>query len=250
MYKNECAPISKVFYRPIEASIRWAGLLRHKQTILALISSPRNLPVSLDCPRWSELRLYTDRIYDGILNKELPFGRNGITMNDADLIDSPDLTVRHVDLKHWMRTQYPDQRPGFLFSRAERTAHPFITMETGQALLVERRALKSALHQCKHHLNELQEKHDALLKHAMLAPTSVQCQISDRAETTYLNIIGGMLELMLGQTPSGAPYSSFKTQDAVVSALISHHGGAMGIAERTLCGKFATARRQLRSATV
>lgn len=65
---HDNAPLSKVFYRPIEASIRWAGLLRYEQVILALISSPRNLPLALDCPRWGELRLYTERIYDGILN--------------------------------------------------------------------------------------------------------------------------------------------------------------------------------------
>ena len=93
--KND-APTSKVFYRPLEASIRWAGLLRYEQVILASVSSPMNLPQSLDCPRLGELRLYTDRIYDGILNGELPFGQHGITTRDTALIESPDLTVRHV----------------------------------------------------------------------------------------------------------------------------------------------------------
>ena len=248
MHKN--APISKVFYRPIEASIRWAGLLRYEQVILASISSSRNLPQSLDCPRWGELQLCTDRIYDGILNGELPFGRDGITTHDTELMDSPDLTVRHVDLKCWMRQHYPEQRPGFLFSRSERIAHPSISLETGQAMLVERQALKSALEQSKRQLRELQDKHNALLKQSTVIPACGQCPISDRAEATYLNIIGGMLELMLGQSPSGAPYSSFKTQEAVVSALVAHHSGVMGIAERTLNGKFATARRQLRNASL
>ena len=45
--KND-APTSKVFYRPLEASIRWAGLLRYEQVILASVSSPMNLPQSLD----------------------------------------------------------------------------------------------------------------------------------------------------------------------------------------------------------
>ncbi len=242
-------PLSKVFYRPIEASIRWAGLLRFKHVILASISSPRHLPNSLDCPRWSELRLYTDRIYDGILNGELLFGQNGITTHDAALIDSPDLTVRHIDLKRWMHQHYPEHRPGFLFSRSERIAHPVISLETGQAMLVEQLALKSALEQSRRQLRELQEKHDALLKQSTVIPACAQCPISDRAEATYLNIIGGMLELMLGQSPSGAPYSSFKTQEAVVSALVAHHRGVMGIAERTLNGKFATARRRLHTAT-
>lgn len=247
---HKIAPTSKVFYRPIEASIRWAGLLRYEQVILASISSPRNLPQSLDCPRWGELRLYTERIYDGILNGELSFGQDGITACDTALIDSPHLTVRHVDLKRWMRQHYPEQRPGFLFSRSERIAHPVISLETGQAMLVERMALKSALEQSKRQLHELQEKHDGLLKQSTVIPACSQCPISDRAEATYLNIIGGMLELILGQSPSGAPYSSFKTQEAVVSALVAHHSGVMGIAERTLNGKFATARRRLHSATL
>ncbi|EDT3379542.1 MULTISPECIES: hypothetical protein [Pseudomonadota] len=246
MHQNEQA--SKVFYRPIEAAIRWAGLLRYEHVVLAAISSSRHLPQSLDCPRWDEVRLYTDRIYDGILNGELPFGKNGITINDTKLIDSPELTVRHVDLKRWMHEHYPGQRPGFLFSRSERIAHPFITVETGQAMLVERMALKSALQQCKRQLLELQERHDALLKQSTAIPACAQCPISDRAEATYLNIIGGMLDLMLGQSPSGTPYSCFKTQEAVVSTLIAHHGGVMGITERTLNGKFAIARRRLHSA--
>ncbi|MEN1775821.1 hypothetical protein AAIH35_30775, partial [Pseudomonas aeruginosa] len=108
-------PLSKVFYRPIEAAIRWAGLLRYKASILASIASPRCLPQTLDCPRWNECRLYSERIYDGILNSELPFGKNGITLNDPELVSSPDLTIRHVDLKRWMRTHYPEHRPGFLF---------------------------------------------------------------------------------------------------------------------------------------
>ncbi len=45
---------SKVFYRPIEAAIRWAGLLRYLPMILATIASPRVLPRSLNCPRWNE----------------------------------------------------------------------------------------------------------------------------------------------------------------------------------------------------
>jgi len=61
-------------YRPLEASIRWAGLLRYEQVILASVSSPMNLPQSLDCPRLGELRLYTDRIYD--LEDTLATSRN------------------------------------------------------------------------------------------------------------------------------------------------------------------------------
>ncbi|MBB6055622.1 hypothetical protein [Tolumonas osonensis] len=178
----------------------------------------------------------------------MTFGKDGITINDPELVSSPDLTVRHVDLKRWMRTHYPEHRPGFLFSRGERMAHPFITLETGQALLLERLALQAALDHSRRETRELQAQHEALLKQSAVLLASQQCTISDRAETTYLNIIGGMLTLMLGHSPSGVPYSSFKTQEAIVTALLAHYGGTMGITERTLNGKFANARKNVRSA--
>ncbi len=245
---HENLPASKVFYRPIDAAIRWAGLLRHKQEILSCISSPRHLPHRRDCPRWEVLRLCTDRIYDAIVNRELAYGKNGVTLNDESLLDSDELTVRHVDLKHWMSQYYPGHRPGFLFSRSERAAHPFITLEAGQAMLVERKAIKLMLKQYRQQLQELQMQYDSLSGQLPGICTRDQHSVSDRAEATYLNIIGGMLTLMLGTSPSGKAYSSFRTQEAVVSALIAHHQSVMGITERTLNGKFASARRRLRSA--
>ena len=246
---HDSPPVSKVYYRPIEAAIRWAGLLKHKKEILRLISWPRHLPMTLDFPGWTELRLCTERIYDAIFNGELPYGCNGITQNDKALWDSPDLTIRHVDLKRWMRDQYPEHRPAFLFSRRERIAHPIITLETGQAMLVERKALKAELKQCRRQLEMLQKQHHVLSNQIEVTPACNKYSITNRAESTYQHIIGGMLDLMLGQSPAGTPYSCFKTQEAIVSALIAHHDGVMGITERTLNGKFAQARRRMRSLT-
>ena len=59
--------------------------------------------------------------------------------------------------------------------------------------------------------------------------------------------MGGLLTLLLGKSPSGTPYSSFLTQEAIISAMVAHHGNAMGITERTLQAKFALARRNLQS---
>lgn len=243
---HDSPPVSKVHYRPIEAAIRWAGLLKHKKDILRSISSPRHLPMTLNFPGWAELRLCVERIYDAIFNGELPYGCNGITQNDKALWDSPDLTIRHLDLKRWMRDHYPEQRPAFLFSRCERIAHPVITLEAGQAMLVERQALKAELDHYRRKLQALQEQHHVLSKRIEVIPACNECSITDRAESTYQHIIGGMLDLMLGQSPAGSPYSSFRTQDAIVTALVAHHSGVMGITERTLNGKFAQARRKMR----
>src|SRR3546814_9303499 len=79
---HENPSTSLVFYRPIEAAIRWAGLLRYEQEILSTISSPRNLPRTLGYPRWDDVLLCMDRIYDAVIHRELPYGQNGVTLND------------------------------------------------------------------------------------------------------------------------------------------------------------------------
>ncbi|MEP9324990.1 hypothetical protein PPMP20_17890 [Paraburkholderia phymatum] len=71
-------------------------------------------------------------------------------------------------------------------------------------------------------------------------------RLGRREETTYLNIIGGLLHLLLGKSPgSGKKYSSFASQDAVISGLLAHFDGAPGISKRTLESKFAEAKRSI-----
>lgn len=71
------------------------------------------------------------------------------------------------------------------------------------------------------------------------------CGIHARAETTYLNIIGGLLELMLGRTPAGKPQSAFDSQAAIADALLAHYSGQPGISKRTLDEKFPQARKSI-----
>ena len=67
----------------------------------------------------------------------------------------------------------------------------------------------------------------------------------ERAETTYLNIIGAMLTLMLGKTPTGEPQSIFDNQSVIIAALLEHFDKKPGISARTLEDKFAAAKRSL-----
>ncbi len=75
----------------------------------------------------------------------------------------------------------------------------------------------------------------------VLAPKDV----SDREESTYLNIIGGLLGLMLGETPAGAKQSVYINQSAIVSALLVHYEDKAGISKRTLESKFAKANKSI-----
>jgi hypothetical protein len=51
--------------------------------------------------------------------------------------------------------------------------------------------------------------------------------------------------LMLGKTPGGKPEAMFRSQAAVIDALLSHHPGKPGISVSTLEAKFAEANRFL-----
>jgi hypothetical protein len=69
--------------------------------------------------------------------------------------------------------------------------------------------------------------------------------LTSRAETTYLNIIGGLLALMLGKSLAGTRQSIFNNQTAIIDALLAHYPDKPGIAQRTLEGKFAAANSSL-----
>src|SRR5260221_14159479 len=92
---------AKVYYRPIEAAIRWSGLVRFESRILDAMGR-RQVPDTEDFPRWPLLRLNAERIVDALTNGDLAYGKGGITCEDRSLLDDPDLTIRHVDLKTWM----------------------------------------------------------------------------------------------------------------------------------------------------
>lgn len=71
--------------------------------------------------------------------------------------------------------------------------------------------------------------------------------IGPKSETTYLNIIGAMLHLMLSQSPGGQRYSSFTTQTAIIEKILAHHPNKPGISQRTIEDKFAAANREISS---
>jgi len=238
---------AKTYYRPIEAAVRWCGLLRFEQRILEALEQ-RAMPEPGEFPRWPLLRLYAERIFDALTHGELPGGKAGIVLDSQrPALDDPELTVRHVDLKAWMSQFYPGDRPGLLFDGIERAVHPAVSVDTLNILLADREAAKSQLAELALVHETLRTAHEALAKeHATRAANDEQAREPGlRSETTYLNIIGGLLTLLLGNSPSGAAYSSFRSMDAVVSALIAHHEGRPGLSERTLWSKLAQARRHL-----
>ena len=86
-------PRSMVLYRPIEAAIRLSGLTRHEPYILQVLNG-RRLPEPGEFLQWPTLRRNAERIYDGILNKELRVAINGIAVRRAAVPDDPNVRDR------------------------------------------------------------------------------------------------------------------------------------------------------------
>ena len=238
MPRNNYLHIPKTYYRPIEAATRWSGLERFESQILSTLGT-RSLPALNDFPRWPMLHVNTERILDGMRHGDLAFGRGGITCNDPSLLNDPEVTVRHVDLRAWMVRYYPDQKPSFLFDEFERGLHPAVCLENVQALMADREALQLRVATYE---DELARLRDAIKRHPQ-----GDGPLGPRSETTYLNIIGAMQKLMLGNAPCGSPNSLFRTVDSLIEAMVAHHRGLAGISERTLWAKLTAARKQVES---
>ena len=160
------------------------------------------------------LRLFAERIFDALAHDELPFGKAGIAHESQRLaLDDPDLIVRHVDLRAWMSYYYPGERPQFLFDEIERELHPAVNLATLNVLLADRRSVKVQLAELAQLHAALQAQYEALAKeHAVrIAESSGEREPGLRSESTYLNIIGGLLTLLLGKSPAASPIHPSRT---------------------------------------
>ncbi|WP_249825011.1 protein kinase [Escherichia coli] len=246
---KSCSSLEKAYYTPVEAALRWCNLIDHEISILERVGGDV-LPGVGMFPQWPCLRVNAEKILDAIQNNEIPYGRDGKTVKPGEQVAKHRLTVRHSDLKSWMSKNYPNQKPDFLFDAVEQQLHAGITVEAYQTLQAENKRLNIRLadavktfRQQKSEISALQGERDSLRQ---MVNNSVQ-NIDQRSETTYLNIIGGLLSLMLGCSPAGVKQSVFENQSSIISSLLGHFGGKQGISARTLEAKFAEANKSIKS---
>ncbi|WP_157381260.1 protein kinase [Tepidiphilus margaritifer] len=185
-------------------------------------------------------------IHDAIERGALPASReNGKVTNEHIAPER-----RHVSREHlraWIAKEHPADKPEFLFDEIERKTHAAINADAFRALQADRDAARAELERAKawaadtiREMDALRGERDSL--RAMVERMNIP---GERAETTYLNIIGAMLALMLGKSPAGKPQSIYDNQAAIIAALLGHYEGKPGISARTLEEKFAAAKRSL-----
>ncbi|TWC63020.1 hypothetical protein FBY10_11539 [Pseudomonas sp. SJZ103] len=246
MYTNQdFNHLTKGFYRPIEAAIRWCNLMKYEALILESEWQHPEL-ITKTFPQWPCLQINTDRIFDAVRNHELPYGIFGATITPGVPVEYRLLTVRHTDLKWWMLHHYPDQRPTFLFGKLP-AENVQISIGTYLTLRADRDALEVELKASDTALRELLEELKAigLERESLRALVKAQGKLSERSETGYQYVIGALLETLLGSSPAGKPNSVFDSQAAIVDSIIAHYESTPGLSKRSLDKKFAAARRSL-----
>ena len=139
-------------------------------------------------------------------------------------IASEKLSRKEADRLLRLHTKH---RKGFLDRKREHRYYPAGGLPAHAVLVVRTRALRV-----------LQERVES--ENGGALP-----EIGLRAETTYQNIIGALLKLILGHSPGGKAHSVFKNQTAVIDALLAEHERKPGISRRTLEQKFSIASRSL-----
>ncbi len=71
--EKSCNALEKPYFYPIEAALRWCGLIKHEPEILSRVSAS-GIPDIAAFPQWPCLRANAEKIFDALLNDELPGG--------------------------------------------------------------------------------------------------------------------------------------------------------------------------------
>lgn len=187
-------------------------------------------------------------IHDAIVNGALPSSRENGKVTD-DHIAPERRHVSREHLKAWIAKEHPADKPLFLFDEIERGTHSAINVDAFMALQADRDAARAALKKAAELNKETSEKMSALLgeRDALAAVVEKMKTTGAGRESTYMNIIGGLLGLMLGKSPAGKAQSVFENQGMVIAAMLGNYPGRPGISDSNLEKYFAEANRSIKS---
>ena len=235
-----------------QAAALWCGV-PEDQLHMVLQEARQLSPTGLGRSIWKNpavpcLEPRSRAIAEAIEEGSLPHGReDGQPVNSGDHVAHERRHFFGRDLRKWIEEIFPNDKPAFLFDDIERSTHTAISADTYRALKADHDKLAERLKNAKSEYKKLRQEKDELerINQSLAAITEKTNAPSQRTETTYLNIIGAMLDLMLSKSPGGQPHSILTNQSSVIQALLSYHEGKQGIAARTLEEKFSKAKKSL-----
>lgn len=189
---KSCNALEKPYYRPVEAALRWCGLIAYEAEILSALHGGCDIPKTGQFPQWPCLQANTEKILDAIMHDNIPHGRDGRTVADGDHVRTDRLTVRHADLREWMAKYYPDQKPAFLFDEIERNAHAAINADAFLSLQADRDAARAELKKTKAWAADTIREMDAMRGERDSLRAMVDKALTATERNTLLTIIAAL----------------------------------------------------------
>jgi hypothetical protein len=245
-------PSEKISYRPIDIAIRWCGLIEQEQEILALeTQGTGGLPQAFS--PWPCVPQKLEILWSAIRKGEVFSLPLDAPANSAQP-DPLSSTILHIDLKYWFIQHRPFDRPEFLFNETERRAPLSVSQDFFHELLLMFDASIGQLRDEQLRIAKLNaEKAKLHSERRKLLQDNTALRIQNRnlstpnehSEAAYLQLIGELVKLILGHSPSGQPYSTFRSQASIIDKLIAYNPGRLGFAQRRLEQRFAAANRRL-----
>lgn len=194
---------------------------------------------------------FTEHLVTAITEKSLSAQR--IQRDVAGIIDKEQTFIEALTLAHWLEDRgvflgevFDDEylaEESALARKAATTIAAERHRRTHSEKLTETDLTQGAeVLFLRHRIAELEQQ-----IHSARAPSTHHAPITEKQRGAYLNIIGALLGVLLGQSPAGVPYSKFDTQQAVIDAIHGTFGEAPGLSQRNLVDKFAQGKRALLS---
>ena len=181
-----------------QAPIRWAGLQNTKKEILRLIVAGR-LPLTLDFPGWTELRLMHRAHLRCHLQRRTPHTAAMASRRTTRALWDSTSPSGTSTSKRWMR-DHPERRPAFSSAAAGTIAHPSSLARTGQAMLGGTGVKQSRNSAGASRM--LQKQHHVLSNQIEVTPACNRYSIADQAGPPTSTSSAACFDLMLGPVAS------------------------------------------------
>lgn len=232
------------YYTAVEAGIRWCGLTKYEDEILTTMQAGGG---GAKFPQWPCLQPRVAELRYAMRTGEIPHGIDGNPKFIQERSESR-WTMTHADLRRWFKENNPQTEwPAFLFDEIERGTHSSFSATAVQAIKLERDAARAELALLKAGAEGKDFQIAAMEKQiaALKAKLDGADKPRQRSETTYLNIIGALLEIITGGVPGFNKHPDYVGDTKLIEVIEHHFKGFNGLSKSNLSRKLPEAKRSL-----
>lgn len=254
------------YYIP-EAALLWRGVPKKK--VWDILRNSDIHPLVIDSPPLDEVwKSFEYKWLEGVARKIARALANKKLELVTDLSPTPPeisgrpwpgaQKISRDSFKAWIEKEYPDTKKPSLFSAVERSKKPLVsgdahaTLKAKYANLQKEKeafkykaetykALKAKFARAREENKAIKSEHDSLAKEIKNKEV-----LKEDERSSYLKVIGVLLEIVLGKFTEEQECIPYKTQDSLIYAIQNKYGECKGLSESTLEKKFAASKKSLK----